>query len=415
MQSGYQVSIVKPNYKETGYTSYTYDGIPVLEYPESPVNNRALQTGRQFPEGIAAFEKLLEEERPHILHFQELSGSNGVTIEHVRIAVKLNIRLYFTFHLISYVCSTSTLLYKNKYPCNGVIHINKCSVCNLSQKGLPDFIAEAAGRAGWLINAMGINLTGQNSSITNLLSYARYIKMHQNKLHELVALCEKVFVLNNWFRDILVKNGLPAKNITVLSRAMPGEAGNKTLVERPAAATTAVRLVYMGRICKVKGLDILLSAFTGINAPGVSLDIYGMVTEESFHQECLALANNNPRVQWKGIAPPNKVVALLQHYDLLVFPSIVQEMSPLVTMEAAMAGVPVLAPAMYANVEAISDGENGWLYPANTTRALKNKLSWLLGNVPLIMEAKKNIRPVLPFDVVVQEHLAIYNVNAGTR
>jgi hypothetical protein len=45
--------------------------------------------GFRKPDGLAEFEAHLDRERPGIIHFHELAGSNGITVDHV-IAAKTN-------------------------------------------------------------------------------------------------------------------------------------------------------------------------------------------------------------------------------------------------------------------------------------------------------------------------------------
>ena len=411
MQKGHDVAVVKPNYESKEFTTYDYEGIKVLEYPESSFNDKDLQTGKKFPEGISAYEELLKKEQPDAIHFHEISGSNGITIQHLRIAVNLKIRVFTTFHLIRYVCKTSTLLYKNHHVCDGVINITKCAVCTLHQKGLPGFVANIAGNAGALINKLGIDLSNKKNktATATLLNYPQYIIDHKNILNEIFELSEKVFVLNNWFSKILLKNNLPGNKILIVPQALPYLNTHLPVPTIEINTEVKIRLVYVGRICKIKGLDILLKAFNAINKLDVSLDIYGKVTEENFYQDCLALTKNNKQINWKGIAEPGEIIPLLKNYDLLIFPAMVQEMSPFITLEAFAAGIPVLASDIYANREEIIEGKNGWLYKFRNMLSLQNKLKYLLENSDEIKKAKGNIPNIRRFDKVVEKHIEVYH------
>ncbi len=413
MRKGLEVAVIKPIYEAKEITTYYYEGIKVLEYPESSYNDRDLQTGRKFPKGTSLFEDILNNEQPDIIHFHEISGSNGITIQHVRIAAKLKIRVFATLHVIRYVCKTSTLLYKNKYECNGVIDIKKCSICLLNQNGIAGLAANIVGNTGVLINRLGIDLSNKKNKIACLLNYSQYIKEHKNNLVEIFELSEKIFVLNKWFRGILLKNNLPENKIVVVPQALPYTKLNAYQPQVEIKERENIRLIYVGRICRIKGLDILLKAFNAIGKQNARLDIYGKVTEEDFYRECILLSKNNEQIKWKGIADPHKMISILQNYDLLVFPTMVQEMSPFITLEAFEAGISVLASDIFANREVIAEGENGWHFKFRDLKSLQDKLKYLLDNPSEIKKTKNNIPGIKNFDSVVDKHKEVYHLVAN--
>ena len=59
-----------------------------------------------------AFNAFLKSEKPDIVHFHELAGSNGIGINHVLAAKKYGAKVILTFHLAGYTCGTGTLIYK---------------------------------------------------------------------------------------------------------------------------------------------------------------------------------------------------------------------------------------------------------------------------------------------------------------
>src|SRR5215218_5861467 len=66
---GHQVSVIKPGYSKDGVGGYQFEGINVLEYPGDILTSRELIRGKKAPAGIHYFKKLLEEEKPDLIHF----------------------------------------------------------------------------------------------------------------------------------------------------------------------------------------------------------------------------------------------------------------------------------------------------------------------------------------------------------
>jgi glycosyltransferase involved in cell wall biosynthesis len=406
MAQGYEVAVIKPGYNIEEETVYHYEGIRVLQYPESPVSDSDLQTGKKYPPGIPAFQKILQREKPDLLHVHEISGSNGITMQHLRVAQQMPVRVFLTFHLTRYVCKRSTLLYKGRSECDGVIDIARCTTCLLQEKGLPGLTANMAAAM-----AMWMNRSKIDVSNIPLLNFPGYMEKHRNDLHQMAAIAEKTITLNHWFRKILLANDLPAQKITTVTQAVPG-LQPIAVGEKKMHTASRLRLVFMGRICEIKGLKLLIGALNEINSNHISLDIYGKVTEENYYNECKALAVSNNNIAWKGVAAPSQVVELLQQYDVLVFPSIVEEMAPFTILESFAAGVPVLASGLYASREQIMHGKNGWLFSLEKKDGLRQQLQMLLDDPGKITAAASNILAVPVFDNVVSEHIKLYTERA---
>ncbi|MFT3980972.1 MAG: glycosyltransferase [Ferruginibacter sp.] len=409
IEKGYDVTVIKPGYTISDTSSYFYEGIRVLEYPESPVSDAAMQTGKRYPPGIKAFRTLLEAEQPDIIHFQEISGSNGITTEHIRVAAALGIRIFTSFHLTRYVCKRSSLLFKGSAPCDGVVKNTKCSICLLQEKGVALPIAYAAAYTGEVLRRTGADFSESKNPAGKLLQYPAYIDAHKKALHEMVMLSEQTIALNHWFGKMLQLNGLPAEKLTVIPNRIPFMTEKNVPAKEQHHA--GIKLVFIGRICRIKGLKPLIDAFISIGNENTSLDIYGKVTEEDYYNECLSLANDHTGIRWKGVASPSDIVSLIAEYDLLVFPSQVEEMSPFTIAESFAAGVPVLASDLKASREQITDGRNGWLFPYRENNALGKQLKFLTDNPQLLAEARQHIPAARLFGEVVDAHLQLYGAS----
>ena len=69
------------------------------------------------------------------------------------------------------------------------------------------------------------------------------------------------------------------------------------------------------------------------------------------------------------------VADVYSQFDVLVVPSLWLENSPLVIHEAFMAGVPVVGARIGGISDLVRDGENGLLYPPESSAALAAALS----------------------------------------
>jgi len=138
--------------------------------------------------------------------------------------------------------------------------------------------------------------------------------------------------------------------------------------------TDPLRLLFVGRLSREKGLDLLLEALGQAGATGFELRIVGAGAEESalrLQVEALGLSKT------VGFVGPSADVA--SHYrwsELVVVPSRFEGM-PNVVLEAMACARPVLGTRVNGTADLVSDGRDGWLVEKESSRALAAELQRL--------------------------------------
>lgn len=133
-----------------------------------------------------------------------------------------------------------------------------------------------------------------------------------------------------------------------------------------------LRFVFLSSVRDKKGVGTMLGAFREAIAAGLnaSLDIYGPIKDD-FDRSLFDRIGEGEPVYYKGVVPNAEVVSILAEYDCFVFPSEYgAEGFPAVLAEAMAAGLPMLASNVCYNPEIVSDGRNGWLFPAGDAASL---------------------------------------------
>jgi glycosyltransferase involved in cell wall biosynthesis len=121
----------------------------------------------------------------------------------------------------------------------------------------------------------------------------------------------------------------------------------RLLIDPPAASSAhhgdAVRLVFIGRIARVKNLDYALEVLRHV-AARVTLDIYGPVQEADYWAACRQLIASLPAhiaVTYRGEIPNDQVPSVLGTADLLFLPTKGENFGHAI-FEALSCGVPAL-------------------------------------------------------------------------
>ena len=179
--------------------------------------------------------------------------------------------------------------------------------------------------------------------------------------------CRHIVVPSQFVREMLVQNGYPAEAIVVLPLGMqrPDTTSPAGTIQHP------VRLAFVGSLLPWKGTEVLIRAFKQSRNPDLRLSLYGRENIlPAFSRRLRRLARDDSRINFAGPFQPDQKENAYANIDVLVIPSMAHESFSLVAREALLRSKPVIASAIGALPEAITDGVNGFLVPPGDTPAL---------------------------------------------
>jgi glycosyltransferase involved in cell wall biosynthesis len=142
-------------------------------------------------------------------------------------------------------------------------------------------------------------------------------------------------------------------------------------IKRNQKAKTG-KILFLGRLVKIKGAEVLLKAMSGIE--GIEVTIAGNGPLED-HLKSLG-RETGVKVLFAGEVSPERKRILLAEHDILVIPSIKdsdgrEEGVPRVLFEGLASGMIVIASRTGGMPEIISHGKNGFLFNQGDSEDLK--------------------------------------------
>ena len=153
-----------------------------------------------------------------------------------------------------------------------------------------------------------------------------------------------------------------------------------------------IRLLYVGRLSREKGLITLVEAVSLLVARGVDIKLFLVGKgdlEEYLKTRCKSLHITN-NVEFLGQVPHGTpLFEIYRQADIFVLPSFTEGL-PSVLLEAMANSVPVIATAVGGIPEVVRDGETGILVPPQDAEAISEAVIRLIESTDLRNKLIKN-------------------------
>lgn len=172
---------------------------------------------------------------------------------------------------------------------------------------------------------------------------------------------DAIVCISDYERLRALRAGLPIHMLKVVLNGLPELP--ITLRSKSVANRGILRLLFIGRLDKQKGLDVLVEALTRVTRQ-FTLDVIGAsVLGDQRINIC------GPHIRVHGWLPTESIVSHLENCDVLVVPSRWEGFG-LTALEGMRSAVPVLASRVGGLAELIDEHVTGWLVPPDDPGAL---------------------------------------------
>ena len=364
------------NINTEGYVCEDFEGLRVLRAIDSSNNLREFLN----PYVSKTFRNVILKEMPDLIHFQHLIFLSADLPE---IAVSHNIPSIMTFHDYWFLCVRVQLLNKENNICEGPIDGANCAFCfdppllyayrflNRLKRLVPYRFKTVAKRLKQDVDNRRTTYTSKaiefNFRLNFLKKQFNLLKYRLSPSQYLIKRYEK-----EGFRDMsYLPIGLPpAPKIDLKPMSM-------------------LRLGYMGNINYPKGLAVVVKELLSLLQRGnLKLVIYGQPYDLYYFKKIKTKFENlSPDiVEFHGGYKNSfeNLWRIFSSFDVLIFPSVWEENSPVVIREALLAGRPVIASHLGGVPEIVRDGINGLLFDPFKNGDLSEKVERLLKEPTLL-------------------------------
>lgn len=368
-----------------------YDGMPVLRLRHwwGLAPNDALREYRN-PLVAERFRRVLEEERPDVVHFFHLRNLGA---DLLLVAAELGIRTVVHLMDFWYLCPEFTLRRTDGTLCQGPpdggLGCVKCHKPELAGT----FDGEIAGAAARDF-AVAAGRTGfgwsQATRFAALMQRPAYLR-------SVLSRADAVVAPSRFLRDMFGRNGFDTGKIVVIPYGLEPDRVRRIEVERPR---DPLRLAFAGVLSPWKAPHVPIRAVRRLQRD-VRLTIHGRLEEGMFADYIASLraeAGDDPRIHFPGAFVHDQLSEVLAETDLLVVPSTWYENTPFVMLEAFAAGVPVLCSDLGGMTELIEEGRNGFLFPPEDDAALAERIDALCADPDIVRRMRPEVPPGVSID-----------------
>ncbi len=180
-------------------------------------------------------------------------------------------------------------------------------------------------------------------------------------------------------REDLAGRGIPASSVRVIYCGVNW----RYFTPAPVARAERPVFVYLGRLKRYKGVDIVIRAFAAMGRRDATLEIAGTGDYRGALEALAGSLDLGDRVRFLGFVSETEKLALLRRAWALAFAS-PKEGWGITNLEAAACATPVVASDSPGLRESVRDGETGLLVPHGDVAAMSAAMARIASDRSLV-------------------------------
>ncbi|MFH1783011.1 MAG: glycosyltransferase family 4 protein [Candidatus Omnitrophota bacterium] len=326
-------------------------------------------------------EHVLDEFKPDVVHIHHLLFlSLGI----VDIIKSKNIPIVFTLHDYWLMCPRGQLLKANLRICKDPSSSN-CLLCLLA----------------------GLRPSNLIKKILTLQVPRKISKRHGVDIKSFFKKIDLFIAPSEYLKKRFIGWGLDRGKIMYSDHGM----NTGLFVDSKKIPSDKIRIGFIGTLIPAKGAHILIKAFKRLEKDRALLKIYGHSPINNgifdFNHRIRFMARGRNDISFMGKFDNKDIENIFKEIDLLVFPSLWEENSPLILREAILSGTPVLTSNIGGVSEIIHDKK--YLFKPGDSDELFHKIKELTVNRNTLRPPEYNPSLIKDIKSNAQEMNGIYH------
>ena len=310
--------------------------------------------------------------KPDIVH------ANGEKLLTARLCKERNIPCIVTAHHGGIVCPAGALLNSNDEICRIPADYNHCLKCYLRNTPTGLFwypLLKRYNQNHYCRIGKTLEKLPTVPFLTPIGRTGLIVTQKIKDWQELAATATHFIAPSDAMAEALRRNGCPASKITVVPHGIPiNEYQNSKF---KIQNSKFIKFYYVGRINYVKGIHVLLKAFSSIDNPNIELHLIGGAgnkAEQRYQNQLKKKYRKDTRIIWHGKVPSEQMPDIINDFHCLVHPAIYLEVFGLNISEALAQNKYVITTRCGGPEMQIDDRQNGWLVAPNDVNELQNAM-----------------------------------------
>ena len=193
---------------------------------------------------------------------------------------------------------------------------------------------------------------------------------------------EQVICVSARVRDLLVEAGLPVQHARIIHGGT--DMGRFLDTRKREHLPGRLKLLYAGQLVRHKGVHTAIEAMATLvnkrKISQISLTLLGSghPDYEAFLRNLIERERLQDFVTFHKPVSKDKMPAVLQQFDVLIFPSIYEEPLARITQEAMVSGLVVIGTTTGGTKEILRDGETGFTFAPEDSDGLAAQITRLI-------------------------------------
>lgn len=376
------------------------------------------------------FRDWINDIQPDIVHIQHLIG---LSLSFIDIVKEKKIPLVYTLHDFWYECPFIRR-YKNEKNC--IItksNLGDCNACMQLVEPFNESTLKGPRPVGFLrnvkhntavfsvlkllrnapvIDGLFTFLLGKirkkKAPVTASKKVVTPIEERWNAFKEYYEKVDLFITPSSFLTNDAVKFGINKNKILKIRHGIPS-LSKKEKSSKVYTKDSRVNFGFASHIAEEKGFYALLDAFKKLSSEQMNtkLLIYGYYHQDD--KKIKSTVNNlSGNIVYKGVYDSKDTVKVLEEMDVLVVPSLWNEIFGLVIDEAYLCNKPVVVSNRGAMPERVKDGKGGFVFDPDKEDDLYNKLAKIAKNPQILNDVQKNLPEVKSMEDYATEVEEIY-------